>query len=306
MALIDNSVAYTGKDADGFYSTALLTGNTKSIIRQVPNVKSSIKLGSLDLGDILQADSCTVGESGDYTLAQKTLEVCDLAFNIPLCEKDYEGLYLSEALKPGSNVEQNYPNGFVDYLFELVAMKISEQTEALIWQGDTDGSPASLCDGFIKLFLADTDVVDLASPLTLTNANIDDELIRIVNAIPNTVKNKGKNNVKIFISINAANLYEQFLITNNPAMYAFNNADMTLTFMGYELVVSPGMPDNTIVVADPMNLWYGFDLLNDEKEIALMKNPNPGQQKQSNIVGSFKIGFEYGVGSEIVLYGTGS
>lgn len=306
MALIDSSITYNGKNADGFYSTALLTGNTKSLIRAVPNVKSKINLASLDLGDILQADSCSVSESGDYTLDQKTLEVCDFAFNIPLCEKDYEGLYLSELMRPGSNVEQNFPNGMVDYLFNLVAEKISEQTEALLWSGSTTASPPDLCDGFIKKFIADSAVVDVASPTTLSASNIITELTKVVNAIPNTVKNKGKNAVKIFISISAASFYEQALVSASPALYAYNNANLALTFMGYELIVSAGMPTNTMVAADPMNLWYGFDLLSDEKEISFIKNPNPGQQKKSNIVGSFKWGVQYGVGSEVVLYGTGS
>lgn len=306
MGLIDSSITYSGKNAEGFYTTALLTGDTKSRIRAVPNVKDKINMASLDLGNILQADSCDVAESGNYTLDQKVLQVCDFAFNIPLCEKDYEPLYLSEQLRPGSNVEQNYPNGFVDFLFELVANKISEQTEDLIWSGSTTASPPDLCDGFIKKFLDDSAVVDVASPTTLTSSNIIAEMTKVVNAIPTTVKNKGKNVVKIFVSINAAHLYELALVTASPALYAYNNADLNLTFMGYELIVSPGMPANTIVACDPMNLWYGFDLLADEKEISFMKNPNPGKTKQSNIIGSFKWGVEYGVGSEVVLYGTGS
>lgn len=306
MALIDSSITYNGKNADGFYSTALLTGNTKSLIRAVPNVKSKVNLGSLDLGDILQADSCSVSESGDYTLDQKTLEVCDIAINIPLCEKDYEGIYLSESLRPGSNVEQNFPNGMVDYLFNLVAEKISEQTEALLWSGSTTNSPPDLCDGFIKKFLADSAVVDVASPTTLTDSNIVSEMKKATKAIPTTLKNKGKNAVKIFMSIEAFDLYEDALIAANPALYAYDTTTIARRFKGYEIIVSPGMPTNTMVIADPMNLWYGFDLLSDEKEISFVKNPLPGQQKKSNIVGSFKWGVQYGVGSEVVLYGTGS
>jgi len=304
--LVDNSVTYTGKDAEGFYSKALLTGNTKDVIRKVPNVKTKIKLGSLDLGNILQPDGCSVDESGTYTLGQKTLEVCDFAFNVPMCEKDFEGNYLSEGLKPGSNQDQNFPSTFVDYLFNLVAEVISKELEALIWSGDTAGSPASLCDGFIKKFLADSDVVDVATPLTLTDSNIVGELKRITKAIPKAVKNKGKEAVKIFMSIEAFDLYEDALITANPALYAFDMSEIKKKFKGYEIIVSPGMPDNTIVVCDPMNLWYGFDLMDDEKQVEFIKNPLAGQGKKSNITGSLKWGVQYGEGTEIVLYGTGS
>ena len=43
MGLIDSSITYSGKNAEGFYTTALLTGDTKSRIRAVPNVKDKIK-----------------------------------------------------------------------------------------------------------------------------------------------------------------------------------------------------------------------------------------------------------------------
>jgi len=303
MALVDNTT-YTGKDLDGFYSVALLTGNTKSLIRPVLNVKSKVKLGSLNLGNILQADSCDVAESGTYTLDQKTLEVCDFAVNIPLCAKDYESNYLSEQLRGGSNLEGNFPNNFMGYLMELVAQTISKQTEALLWAGDTAGSPATLCDGFIKKFLADGAVLDCSTPGTLSASNIVTELTKVVNKLPTTMRDKTK--TKIFISIEAQGFYEQYLVANTPALYAYNNADFGLKFMGYDLVVSPGMPASTMVGCDPQNLWYGTDLMNDENELIFIDDKAITGQKTARIITSFKWGVQYGNGSEVVLYGTGS
>ena len=302
MALVDNTT-YTGKDLAGFYSVALLTGNTKSLIRLVPNVKSKVKLGSLNLGNILQADSCDVPESGTYTLAQKTLEVCDFAVNIPLCAKDYETNYLSETLRSGSNVEANFPDGFMGYLMKLVAEKISEQTEALLWAGDTAASPPALCDGFVKKFLADSDVLDCASPTTLSASNIVTELTKVYNKIPYTLN---KANIKCFISPSAATFYKQYLVTNFPALMAWNSADQALKFIDLELVVSNGMPASTMVACDPNNLWFGTDLMNDENELIFIDDKKITGQKTARIMTSFKWGVQYGNGSEVVLYGTGS
>lgn len=297
MAGLIDDTTYCGKDTDGFFSVALMTGDTKSKVRLVPNVKSTVKLGSLNLGDILQPDACIVEGSGSYTLAQKDLEVCDVAVKVPICAKDYEANYLSESLKPGSNVEENFPNGFRDYLFDLVAQKISEQTEKLFWQGDKDGSPASLCDGLIKKMLADNTVVDVGGSV-LSSTNIIAEITKVYNAIPETISENG--NVVIFISRKAAKLYRQALVTANPALIAWNNGDFTLRYIDVELVVSAGMAANHMVAAEPMNLWYGTDLVSDEREIKLVTDPvNP---KQSYIITSFKWGVNYGVGAEIVLY----
>lgn len=296
MALVDNTT-YTGRDTDGFFSVALLTGNSKERIRLIPNVKSTVKMGSLNLGDILVPDDCDIASSGTYTLAQKTLEVCPLAVKVPICVSDYEGNYLSESMKPGSNVEENFPGGFKDYLLDLVAQKISEQTEELLWQGDVSGSPATQCDGLIVKMLTDATVIDVVGT-TLTAGNIVTELGKVYAAVPNTISESGK--AVIFISRKAAQFYRQALVAANPAIYAANSGDWTLRYIDIELVVAPGMLANRMVAADPMNLWYGTDLVSDENQIDIVKDPlNP---KSYYIMTSFKWGVNFGVGAEIVLY----
>ena len=297
MGLIDNTT-YTGKDTDGFFSVALLTGDTKSKVRLIPNAKSTVKMGSLNLGNILQADSCSLEGVGNYTLAQKSLDVCDIAIKVPICAKDYEANYLSESLRAGSNVDQNFPEGFIGYLLELVAQQISTQTEALFWQGDTEGSPVSLCDGLLKKFVADSTVIDVGAGTVLSASNIIAQIGIVYDAIPDTISDNGK--VAIFISRKAAKFYRQALVTANPALIAYNNGDFTLRYIDVELIVSAGMPTNDMVAAEPMNLWYGTDLVSDEKEIEIVTDPlNP---KQSYIITSFKWGVNYGVGAEIVYY----
>ena len=302
MALVDNTT-YTGKDLEGFYSVSLLQGNTKSKLRLVPNVKSKVKLGSLNLGNILQADSCDVSASGTYTLDQKTLEVCDFAINIALCAKDYETNYLSEQIRGGSNLAENFPDSFMGYLMQLVAERIAYQTEQMLWTGDTVNSPP-LCDGFVSKFIADGTVIDCGTPTTLSASNIVTELKKVVDALPKTMQNKTK--TKIFISMEAAAFYETYLVVNTPALYAYNNADFGLKFMGYDLIVSEGMPKSTMVGCDPLNLWYGCDIKDEENNVQFIDDKMITGQKTARIITSFKWGVQYGNGSEIVLYGTGS
>ena len=303
MALIDSSTTWTGKDADGFYSLAVLTGDSKATFRQMANVKSKEKIASLELGSFLQADGCTVSESGDHTIDDVTVEVCDIAFNIPICEKDYENMYLSETMKPGSNVEENFPAGLVDYIKARIADKTNAEIERIAWQGSTTASPPDLCDGILKKLLADTSVVDVASPLTLSESNIVSELTRIVKLIPKVIKNKPKSNTVIYMSVNAAAYFELSMYAATPAIYAYNRDEMALQFAGYKIIVSPGLRDNTIVVTDPMNLIFATDLAADEKTINFKQNPLPGKERNWNFIGYFKMGFQIIKGSEILLYG---
>lgn len=301
---LSNSTTYTGKDLDGFFTTALLTGASKESFRLIPNVKSSVKLGSLNLGNILADDSCSFEATGTITLAQKTLTVCPLKVNIELCEKDYEPLYLSEQLKAGSNVDGNIPTSFNDFLLKLVADRISQQTEVIAWQGDDASSPATLCDGINKLLLADSTVIDVAvdgTKITTVSATAGaiQEIGRIYTAIPNTVD---ISKAKCYVSIATARAYKQSLVAANPALVGYNQGDYKLTYIDLEIVPAPGMPNLKAVCCDPMNLWYGTDLMNDERELNIISMKNILGQPTVRLVTEFKIGFQIGVGAEIVYY----
>lgn len=300
FSLVDSSVTYTGKDADGFYSTLLLVGDSRTKFRQIPNVKDKVKLASLDMGDFFQADACSLSASGDYTLDQKTLTVCDLAFKIPFCVKDWESLYLSEQMKPGSNVDENYPNGVVDYIFAQIALKGSELLEQLTWGGSTTASPPDLCDGLEKKLLADGTVIDVAVDGTKLHAKstVMGELERMYLAVPDTMKNN--KNLTFFLNKKTISAFTLGLIANSPALVNYNQGNLGLNFLGIPIVEAPGMSNYKAVLCDPMNLWYGFDLLSDEKYVDFTQDPL--NKKQHYATGSLKFGVDFGVGAEIVYY----
>lgn len=298
---LSNSTTYTGKDLDGFYTTALLTGNSKSSFRLFPNVKSSVKVGSLNLGNILQDDSCTFDANGTITLAQKTLSVCAVKVNLQLCEKDYESIYLSEQLKAGSNVDGNIPQSFNDFLLGLVADRISQQTEVIAWAGDDTNSPTTLCNGLLVLLEADANRVAVAADAAKISASstVIAELARIYAAIPNTLD---KSKVKIYISKATETAYKQALVALNAAYVGYNQPNLSLTYIDVEMIVAPGMPTNKAVACDPQNLWYATDLVSDEKELSIIPMKGIDGTPTVRLVTEFKIGFNYGVPQEIVVY----
>jgi hypothetical protein len=300
--LTDNTTAYAGKDAEGFYSTALLTGNSKSNVRQVLNNKNKIKLASLDMGDFLQEDACDLEESGTYTLAQKEISVCDFGFKIPFCVKDWETNYLSQSMKPGANTEENYPNGVVDYIFEQVALKISEETERLFFQGDTAGSPADLCDGIQKKLLADGAVLDVAVDGTKlhTAADVIGELQEMYEKCSAEMLAQF-DKLRYFINPKTARAFRLALVADHPALYASNDANLTLTYMGIPMIVCPGLGDHKALLCDPMNLIFTTDLTSDEMQVTFEAKPNTNG-KVHYAMGSFKFGAWHIKGAEIVYY----
>lgn len=298
MTLADNTT-YTGKDALDFYSKALLTGDTKSMISLIPDVKSKIKIPRLDLTGILQASDCTFTDGGTATLSQKTLEVCPLKINLEFCTRDFEVNFLSAQLRPGS-LEAQIPASFQEFILNEISKSISADLENLLWQGDADGSPASLCTGLVAQMLDDAAVLDV-SGTTLSAANIIAELAKVYDKIPNTIINRGQ--VVIFVSPTAAKFYKQALAAlNNSLLGTYNNGDFTLSYIDVPVVVAPGMRTHQMVAAEPKNLWYGTDLVSDVEDVIVIPQRDKSGAPTVRIVADVKFGVGYGIGEEVVLY----
>lgn len=302
MSFVDNTT-YAGKDLPGFYSKALLLGNTKENITIYPNVKSKVKIASLDLDNIVQADGCDFEDQGTSTLAQKTLEVCPLKINLQYCTLTFEANYLSEQLRAGSNQGEVMPTSTSDYIVGQVMKHVNAFLEKLIWQGDVDGSPANgpmtLCDGLLKKFDADGDVVKINNT-TITTSNVIAELTKVYEGIPDELYD-GMQELKWFIPVGVAKIYKQVVAAASAETYYVKDAE--LSFLGIQMIVTKGMPANTMVCAAKENLWMGTDLMSDLEDIKIINLYDTLGEKKVRLVGGFKFGVNYGVSEEVVYYG---
>lgn len=301
FSFTDNTT-YSGKDALGFYSLALLGGEFVKGIHLVPDVKSKIKMANLNLSGLLQADSCSFSDSGTATLGQKTLEVCDLKINLEFCTQSFEQNYLSEQLRPGSNSDE-LPASFQEYLVTEIMKHVANDIDYIAMQGDVDASPATnpyvLCDGFLKKWLADSDVIDVTGT-TLSASNIMAEVAKLYNAVPNTIANRGK--VKFYFSPAAAKFYRQALVATNPALIAVNGSSFELSYLGIPIEIVQHLPTNQMFAAEPDNLWFGTDLLSDMEDIRIIPQLDKSGSRAVRFVAFMKVGFNYGNGAEITYY----
>jgi hypothetical protein len=299
MAFI-NSTTYTGKDALEFYSAAILTGNTAKNVRVLPDVKSSIKMPKVSIGDLLQADGCSFNASGDVTLEQKTVTVCALKVNMELCTIPFEQTFLSEQLRAGSN-NNEIPSSFNTYMLGEVAKKVNNQIENLFWNGDTDASPEDLCDGIFKKLSEDEDVVGVTGT-TLSSSNIITEMTKVYDAIPAVVyKGIAEGTLKWFISIKAEKLYKAAIAAASAEAYYTKSAD--LNFLGIPLTVVNNMPDDKMLVASQNNIWMATDLVSDFEDVKIIDMYETTGSKTFRFVAGMKLAADYGVAEEIVAYG---
>lgn len=297
MALTDSTTFY-GEDAKGFFKQALTSSGAKSMLTLLPGVKSKIKLASYDMGNIIQDDSCSWAATGEGTLAQKTMEVCDLNVQLEFCTTIWEQNYLSAELKAGSNGAQ-LPGTFQEFLLSSVAEKLGADLEKIVFRGDTGTTsyPISKCDGLVTLALADSDVIDVSKTASLTVSNVVTELNRVLSVVPSQIREK--EDFVIFIAQNIAFLYKQA----QAAQTGFNAyvGEKQLDYMGYKLVPTNGLNDGQAIALSLSNAFYLTDLAGDAEEIKMINMYDSTGVRQMRVTTAFKFGVDYMFGEEIVL-----
>lgn len=300
LSFTDNTVFY-GKDAEGFYAKALLTGKSKEEFKLIPNVKSKIKLGQLNIGSILADADCSFSSTGEGTLDQKTFEVCPIKINLEYCQRTFEVDYLSQLLRPGSNNDEIMPASVESFLLDQVALKISADTEQLVWKGDTATAsyPLSLCDGLEKQFKADGTVIDVVGTASITTANVISELTKVYNAIPETLI--AEDDFRIFISPATHRAYRQALAAASSEAYYMQNYG-ELHFLDVKLSVAPGITSKYMVAARKANLLLLTDLMSDFEDVSILPQKSVTGVPVVRMIGEFKFGVGYIYGSEVVFY----
>lgn len=300
MALTDNTTFY-GKDAEGFFKKVLTSGVAKNELSLIPNVKSKIKLAYSDLGNILQADDCSFSATGEGSLNQKTMEVCDLKVNLEYCATTFEANYLSLQLRAGSNNEEVMPASYAEFVVDYVAEKVASDLEITMFKGDTGTSsyPLNLCDGLVKQLLADSDVIDVtATASTITAANVVGELNRILGAVPAEVRNQP--NFKIFVSQEIAFTYKQAQAATQGGLFLVG--DKELNYLGYRLIPTSGLTAKQMIAFNSDKVFFLTDLTSDWDEILIIPQRNISGARTERFATSLKFGVNYLYGNEIVLY----
>ena len=300
MALTDNTTFY-GKDAEGFFKKVLTSGVAKNELSLIPNVKSKIKLAYSDLGNILQADDCSFSATGEGSLNQKTMEVCDLKVNLEYCATTFEANYLSLQLRAGSNNEEVMPASYAEFVVDYVAEKVASDLEITMFKGDTGTSsyPLNLCDGLVKQLLADSDVIDVAATAsTITAANVVGELNRILDAVPAEVRNQP--NFKIFVSQEIAFSYKQAQAATQGGLFLVG--DKELNYLGYRLIPTSGLTAKQMIAFNSDKVFFLTDLTSDWDEILIIPQRNISGARTERFATSLKFGVNYLYGNEIVLY----
>lgn len=259
MTIADNALQCP--NADEFYTKAYLSGEDVAYLHTIPGVKNSTKVGTATFPSVLQALDCTFAASVS-NLSATTVSVCPLKANVSVCKTDLESSFIVEQMRRG---ETNYTvESFMAFYWETLQKEISSELAVLRWQGNTAGTGATytgnfayktLCDGFEKKMLANSEVIDITAT-AITASNVIAMMSTVIAAAPAQVKAKEAGAV-FYVASDVAVAYRIAAALGNTA--AFITGEMPLSFAGYTVVEAPGMTSGTIVFTRPENLIYAFD-----------------------------------------------
>lgn len=289
--------SYAGKTAGGLFLKTFKEADAlkNGILTVLPNVNYKIVLRKLQTTNGRRDYTCGFVPEGSITLSEAVLEPKKFKDDFDLCKEDFRATWGEESM--GASASNDTMNK--EILDAIIANKLADNAEdfgAIIWNGDKDN--AGEFDGFLTLFAADASVIDVDLD-AVTESNVEAQIKLALAAVP--VALRGKNTLKVSVSANIAQAYNFFLASKGITNGLGGNANTSLVFGNYTLVVDNGLPANTIVIADPKNLAFGTGALADHNTIEVVDEDSIGLltgKVRGTMV--YNAGVQYAYGAEIV------
>jgi hypothetical protein len=287
-------------NSEAFYSRAYLQEETVDNYRTLPGIKFKTKISNVTFGQVLQAENCSWNSSTDE-LASVEIDVCGLSAMAEICQFQLEQSFVSLQMTKGSNGDFTVAS-FMDYYWGEMAKTIAENVEKLRWLGNTESLvPAlALCDGYVKSLLADSAVIDIASPVAITPSNVLAKLALVYAAIPAAVI-ANQENLRIYVSSPVATAYRAAVAAANTQANLTQALDFS--YLGIKMVLCPGMGTTSKIVATLKdNLIYAFDAEGDGKALRAINLADTVAEPVIRTRANMKVGFTHVNGGEIVFY----
>ena len=311
MATTNNlTTSYSGSFAGDFIAAALLSGATieNGGITVKPNVKFKQVVKKISTDGIVKDSSCDFDPTSTLTITERILQPEYQQVNLQLCKSDFISDWEAESM--GYSAHHDLPPKFSDFLIGHVAAKVAEKTEQSIWRGDTSNNGEF--DGLTTQIAVDASLPSAqeVAGTTVTASNVIAQLGSAVDAIPSALY--GSEDLFMYVSQNIARAYVRALGgfgasglgaagTNNQGTQWWNNG--ALSFDGVKMFVANGLNDNTAVIAEKSNLFFGTGLLADHNEVKVIDMGDIDGSSNVRVVMRFTAGVQYGNIEDIVTYG---
>ena len=294
---------YAGEVAGKIFGASFKEADTlaQNCLTVLPDIALQVSVRKIAYADGRTDYTCGFTPNGAVTRSERVLAPKKIKNELEICKEDFRQVWTSATMGFSAH-NDTMPKDESDALIAEMMASGAEKTDSHIWVGDAinDGE----FDGFIKLFTADADVIKHGSGLTAPGAATDSSNVlatfaTVSAAIPVALRRKS---LKWMISPDVADAYTQALIANGAAAGFGGNANTELVYGRYALTVVNGLPDNTQVVWDPANAFFGTGLLNDHNSIRVKDMDESDLSGQVRYKEVFTAGVQYANSEDIVWF----
>lgn len=295
---------YAGELALPYLSAALKSGKTlaNNYISTKENIPYKAVLKNVVNADLIQNGSCDWNTGGTTTLDERVLTVEEFMVNTELCKGKFRQDW--EALATGSMYDDKMPPTFEEFLLQNIAGEVAQKIENTIWLG------ANGTAGEFEGLATDSGVIAtdgneiLSGHAFATGENIKDNLDAIFNdaggILATTPAILDKEDFTIYVSPKVALLYQQYLASLGYLNEYYVN-EKPLNYMGYQMVVCPGMSNHRIVAGQKSNLVFGTNLMTDMTSVRVIDRTPIDGSDNVRIAMRYSAGVQIGIANETYI-----
>ena len=279
MANATITTNYIGQGALPYVAPAILAADSvsKKYLQILQNVAYKANLRKFN-GVALQAADCQFGTptSGQMSLTDVVLTVEQFKVNEQICNYELREAWESENMRGANSAA---PGEFTSYAAKYVAARVAESIENNIWQGNynidsgsTTGATYTDFDGIMAKIVAGTPGLEQNLGGSLTSSNILSKLEGLVTAAGADSDTRALvgnyERTKIYISPATLHLYIVAMAANGAGPYLADG--MANKYAGYQVIAPAGFPNDTILMTQDTNLYFGTGLLTDHSKATIL------------------------------------
>lgn len=320
--IVSPTTTYAGEDAEFYVAPAIHGADTvaNNWVTQLDGIQNkAVVSGAYVADEVIQAAGCDFADGNSVTVDERVLTLTDLKVNETLCRGSilptWQGM-------TGARQSMDWSNdSFRNFVFATVAAKVAEGVENNIWVGgkttgflsndgafDADGWAAGRLQGATEQAIS-----------AITNANAIAQFNLVYTKMAETTPAAlSKPDIAFYCSPKTYALYCQQLAGLGAAVshdgattvtgsgQGINNLGTAqgfagIGFMGIDIHVSGGMPDNCIVMAQEANLFVGSNLRTDYTNAAIIPAYQYDGSDNIKVVMQFGLGTQAGRLTEVVV-----
>ena len=295
--VLDINTNFVGEVAGGYIAEMIKGANTisQNLITVLPNVVSPQFVRKIETADGFVDYVCGWDPAGSVTLTEKELAPKKIKWDSEMCKEDFRNLWTAQEMgfsAHNDNLPATEQAAILNDMGKRVAFKIEQD----IWEGD--GGSGNIA-GIVPALLADSDVIDVAGATTITGANVEAEMGKFIDAIPDEVLES--DGIVYGVSTNVIRALRRAYGTAGRANGVFLQPN-EFTFEGYTITEIKGLNANTMVGYNRNQVFFGTGLLSDHNTVRVK------DQDEHALDGTVRMkivltgGVQYAYGGEIVLY----